>query len=225
MTRRVHRTAFASLAVLMAATLAACGSDTANPCAQPGPAHPRGHPPPNAHHRPARQPPPARPAATNPDRDFGFIRSWTTKTGTIYLPLTGRSCSPARPPTTPQPPTAASPRSPTTSTSKTTTPASAKWSSSTRAKVIGSQHLTGSPGPNPSSLKALLSFVHNGGPQAAATFPFHLTYNDNGLVTRVQEQYLPEPGTRGGRRLPVRQSPTPQHRLTCRRARCGAPRA
>jgi hypothetical protein len=55
---------------------------------------------------------------------------------------------------------------------------------------MGSQQLTGSPGPNPSSLKALLTFVHNGGPQAAAT-PFHLTYNDNGLVTRVQEQYLP----------------------------------
>jgi hypothetical protein len=59
-----------------------------------------------------------------------------------------------------------------------------------QATVIGSQQLTGSPGPNPSSLKALLTFVHNGGPQAAAT-PFHLTYNANGLVTRVQEQYLP----------------------------------
>jgi hypothetical protein len=32
--------------------------------------------------------------------------------------------------------------------------------------------------------------VHNGGPQVAAT-PFHLTYDDNGLVTRVQEQYIP----------------------------------
>ena len=59
-----------------------------------------------------------------------------------------------------------------------------------QATVIGSQQLTGSPGPNPSSLKALLTFVHNGGPQVAAT-PFHLRYDANGLVTRVQEQYLP----------------------------------
>ena len=56
--------------------------------------------------------------------------------------------------------------------------------------MIGSQLLTGSPGPNPSSLKALLTYVHNGGPLAAAT-PFHLTYNANGLVVRVQEQYVP----------------------------------
>jgi hypothetical protein len=59
-----------------------------------------------------------------------------------------------------------------------------------QATVVGSQQLTGSPGPNPSSLKALLTFVHKGGPQVAAT-PFHLTYHDNGLVVRVQEQYLP----------------------------------
>jgi len=59
-----------------------------------------------------------------------------------------------------------------------------------QAKVIGSQQLSGSPGPNPSNLKALLTFVHNGGSQVAAT-PFHLTYNDNGLVVRVQEQYIP----------------------------------
>jgi hypothetical protein len=59
-----------------------------------------------------------------------------------------------------------------------------------QVKVIGSQQLTGSQGPKPTSLKALLTFVHNGGPQAAAT-PFHLTYNDNGLVVRVQEQYVP----------------------------------
>ena len=44
-----------------------------------------------------------------------------------------------------------------------------------QATVIGSQHLTGSPGPNPSSLKALLTFVHNGGPQVAAhPVPPHL---------------------------------------------------
>jgi hypothetical protein len=59
-----------------------------------------------------------------------------------------------------------------------------------QATVIGSQQLTGSPGPNPSNLKALLTFVHKGGPQLATT-PFHLTYNDNGMVIRVQEQYLP----------------------------------
>jgi hypothetical protein len=59
-----------------------------------------------------------------------------------------------------------------------------------QATVMGSQQLTGSPGSNPSSLKALLTFVHKGGPRVAAT-PFHLTYNDNGLVVRVQEQYLP----------------------------------
>jgi hypothetical protein len=59
-----------------------------------------------------------------------------------------------------------------------------------QATVIGSQALTGSPGPNPSSLKALLTFVHKGGPQVAAT-PFRIRYDDNGLVVRVQEQYLP----------------------------------
>jgi hypothetical protein len=59
-----------------------------------------------------------------------------------------------------------------------------------QVKVIGSQLLTGSPGPNPSSLKALLTYVDNGGPQVAHT-PFHLTYNANGLVVRVQEQYVP----------------------------------
>ena len=45
-------------------------------------------------------------------------------------------------------------------------------------------------GPDPTSAKALLRFVHRGGPRVAAT-PFHLTYNDNGLVIRVQEQSLP----------------------------------
>jgi hypothetical protein len=56
--------------------------------------------------------------------------------------------------------------------------------------VIGSQQLTGSPGPKPISLKALLTFVDKGGPTVAVT-PFHLTYNDHGLVTRIQEQYVP----------------------------------
>jgi hypothetical protein len=59
-----------------------------------------------------------------------------------------------------------------------------------QATVIGSQQLTGSPGPSPSNLKALLTFVHKGGSQVAAT-PFHLKYNDNGHVVRVQEHYLP----------------------------------
>ena len=46
--------------------------------------------------------------------------------------------------------------------------------------MIGSQQLTGNSDPQPSSLKALF----------AAT-PFYLTYNANGLVVRVQEQYIP----------------------------------
>jgi hypothetical protein len=50
--------------------------------------------------------------------------------------------------------------------------------------------LTGNSDPQPSSLKALLAFVTKGGPLLAAT-PFHLTYNANGLVVRVQEQYIP----------------------------------
>jgi hypothetical protein len=58
-----------------------------------------------------------------------------------------------------------------------------------QATVIGSQQLSGRPGGTPSSLKALLTF-DNGGAQAAAT-PFHLKYNANGLVVRVQEQYVP----------------------------------
>ena len=181
------------LAVLMAATLAACGSDTANPApspAQPAQAAPAATTPPTPTTAQPASRPPARPATTNPDRDFGFIRSWTAKTGTIYLRfdrailLTGTAADNASAAHGGESPV------PNDLYIQNDNPRLRELVIVDQAKVIGSQHLTGSPGPNPSSLKALLSFVHNGGPQAAAT-PFHLTYNDNGLVTRVQEQYLP----------------------------------
>jgi hypothetical protein len=123
-------------------------------------------------------------------RDFGFIRSWYAKTGTIYLRfdravlLTGEAADDASAAHGGESPV------PNDLYIQNDNPRLREVAVADQAKVIGSQLLTGSPGPNPSSLKALLTYVHNGGPQVAAT-PFHLTYNDNGLVTRIEEQYVP----------------------------------
>ena len=181
--------ALAGLAVLMAATLAACGVRHRRPPAQPGPAGRRPHAP-----RPPRPSPPPvrrrRPTTATPGSDFGFIRSWTAKTGTFYLRfdravlLTGNAADAASAAHGGESPV------PNDYYIQNDNPRLREVVIADQATVIGSQHLTGSPGPNPSSLKALLTFVHNGGPQLAAT-PFHLTYNDNGLVTQVREQYLP----------------------------------
>src|SRR5829696_5020798 len=81
MKKRATRLALAGLAILTAATLAACGSDTANP--SPSPAQPA-QAAPAATTQPTGRPA-AGPATTSPGSDFGFIRSWTAKTGTIYL--------------------------------------------------------------------------------------------------------------------------------------------
>jgi hypothetical protein len=122
--------------------------------------------------------------------DFGFIRSWTAKTGTFYLRfdravlLTGKAADDASAAHGGESPV------PNDLYIQNDNPRLREVVIADQATVVGSQQLTGSPGPNPSSLKALLTFVHNGGPQVAAT-PFHLTYDDNGLVTRVQEQYIP----------------------------------
>jgi hypothetical protein len=190
MTRRIHRLAFASLAIVTAIALAACGSDTAEPPpAQPA-AAPTSTPTPI---RPAIQPASrseASPATPNPDRDFGFIRSWYAKTGTIYLRfdravlLTGKAADDASAAHGGESPV------PNDLYIQNDNPRLRDLVIVDQATVVGSQQLTGSPGPDPSSLKALLTFVHKGGPQAAAT-PFHLTYNDNGFVIRVQEQYVP----------------------------------
>jgi len=143
--------------------------------------------------RPASRPasrPAASPTTANPDRDFGFIRSWTAKTGTIYLRfdravlLTGKAADDASAAHGGESPV------PNDLYIQNDNPRLRDLVIVDQATVVGSQQLTGSPGPNPSSLKALLTFVHNGGPQAAVT-PFHLTYNDNGFVIRVQEQYVP----------------------------------
>jgi pyruvate/2-oxoglutarate dehydrogenase complex dihydrolipoamide acyltransferase (E2) component len=88
MKKRATRLALAGLAVLMAATLAACGSDTSNPPpspVQPAPAGPAATTPskPTAAQPAGR--PAASPATTSSGTDFGFIRSWTAKTGTFYL--------------------------------------------------------------------------------------------------------------------------------------------
>ena len=192
MTRRTHRLAIAALAILTAATLTACGSDTADP--QPSPAQPAAAPtstptPTQPTSRPASRPA-ASPATPNPGSDFGFIRSWTAKTGTFYLRfdravlLTGKAADAASAAHGGESPV------PNDYYIQNDNPRLREVVIADQATVIGSQHLTGSPGPNPSSLKALLTFVHNGGPQVAHT-PFHLTYDDNGLVTQVREQYLP----------------------------------
>jgi hypothetical protein len=195
MTRRTHRLALASLAILTAVTLTACGGSSqtddpqANP-AQPAPAAPSVTASPKpAPAQPASRPAPS-PTTATPGTDFGFIRSWTAKTGTFYLRfdravlLTGKAADAASAAHGGESPV------PNDYYIQNDNPRLREVVIADQAKVIGSQQLTGSPGPNPSSLKALLTFVHNGGPLVAAT-PFHLTYNANGLVTRVQEQYLP----------------------------------
>jgi pyruvate/2-oxoglutarate dehydrogenase complex dihydrolipoamide acyltransferase (E2) component len=193
MKKRATRLALAGLAVLMAATLAACGSDTANPPpgpAQPAPAAPAATTP----SKPITAQPAGRPAAspTTATRrsDFGFIRSWTAKTGTFYLRfdravlLNGKAADDASAAHGGESPV------PNDFYIQNDNPRLREVAVGDQVKVIGSQLLTGSPGPNPSSLKALLTYVDNGGPQVAHT-PFHLTYNANGLVVRVQEQYVP----------------------------------
>jgi hypothetical protein len=185
----------ASLAILTAVALAGCGggSDTADP--QPSPAQPAPASPPVAT---TSRPTPAQPVsgrASSPttatgDRDFGFIRSWYAKTGTIYLRfdravlLTGKAADDAS--------AAHGGESPVPNDIYIQNDNSRLRDLVIvdQATVVGSQQLTGRPGSNPSSLKALLTFVHKGGPQLAAT-PFHLRYDDNGMVIRVQEQYLP----------------------------------
>src|SRR4029453_18949982 len=90
MTQRSHRLAVTSLAILTAVTLAACGgsSQTADP--QPSPAQPAPTAPPVAATskptptQPASRPAPSPTTATRRS-DFGFIRRWYAKTGTIYL--------------------------------------------------------------------------------------------------------------------------------------------
>ena len=195
MKARTHRLAAASLAILTAVTLAACqrGSDTADP--QPNPAQPApanrpvattSRPTPT---QPAGRPAPSPTTATRRS-DFGFIRSWYAKTGTIYLRfdrailLTGKAADAASAAHGGESPV------PNDYYIQNDNPRLREVAVVYQVKVIGSQHLTGSPGPNPSSLKALLTFLAKGGPQVAAT-PFHLTYDDHGLVVRVQEQYRP----------------------------------
>jgi hypothetical protein len=193
MKKRASRVALVGLAILTAATLAACGSDTADP--PPSPAQPaQAGPAATTPSKPTTARPASRPAASptspNPGSDFGFIRSWTAKTGTFYLRfdravlLTGKAADAASAAHGGESPV------PNDYYIQNDNPRLREVVIADQATVIGSQQLTGSPGPNPSSLKALLTFVHNGGPQAAAT-PFHLTYDDNGFVTRVQEQYVP----------------------------------
>ena len=195
MTRRIHRLALASLAILTAVTLAACGGSSKTTDPQPSSAQPAPTAPPVA---PTSKPTPTQPVSrpapspTTATRhsDFGFIRSWYAKTGTIYLRfdrailLTGKAADDASAAHGGESPV------PNDYYIQNDNPRLRDLVIIDQATVVGSQQLTGSPGPNPSSLKALLTFVHKSGPQVAAT-PFHLRYNDNGLVVRVQEQYLP----------------------------------
>src|SRR4029453_17258359 len=102
MTPRTHRLAIAALAILTAAALAACGSDTTDPPPNPPPHPPP--PPPTPHTTPPPPPPPPPPTPTptqptsrpatgpatkattaTPGSDFGFIHSWTAKAGTFSL--------------------------------------------------------------------------------------------------------------------------------------------
>jgi hypothetical protein len=179
MTGRTKRMAVTSLALLTAIALAGCGegSDTADP--QPIPAQPAPASPAVAT---TTSPAPAQPSsgqASSPttatrSSDFGFIRSWYAKTGTIYLRfdrailLTGKAADTASAAHGGESP------APNDHYIQNGNPRLRDLAIVDQATVIGSQQLTGSPGPNSSNLKSLLNFVHEGGPQVAAT-PFHLT--------------------------------------------------
>jgi cell division septation protein DedD len=93
MQKRATRLALAGLAILMAATLAACGSDKTGPepsptqPAQAGPAATTPSKPTTAQptsRRAASRPAPS-PTTTTRRSDFGFIRSWYAKPGAFYL--------------------------------------------------------------------------------------------------------------------------------------------
>ena len=195
MKRRSHRPALALLTIVTAVAPSGCQQGPDPTSANSGTGQ-----------RPPASPsavPTLRPAATGqasgrassattatPGRDFGFIRSWYAKTGTIYLRfdravlLTGKAADNASAAHGGESPV------PNDLYIQNDNPRLRDLAIVDQATVIGSQQLTGSPGPNQSNLKALLRFVHRGGPRVAAT-PFHLTYNDNGLGIRVQEQSLP----------------------------------
>ena len=90
MTRQTHRMAVASLAILAAIAIAGCqqGSDPTSADSGTGqrpPASPSAAPTSRA--APAQQASGRASSATSATRgrDFGFIRSWYAKTGTIYL--------------------------------------------------------------------------------------------------------------------------------------------
>jgi hypothetical protein len=195
MKRRSHRPTLALLAIATAVALSGCqqGSDPTSADSGTGqrpPASPSAAPTSRA--APAQRVSGQASSATTatPGRDFGFIRSWYAKTGTIYLRfdravlLTGKAADAASAAHGGESPV------PNDLYIQNDNPRLRDLAIVDQATVVGSQQLTGSPGPNPSNLKTLLRFVHRGGPRVAAT-PFHLTYNDNGLVVRVQEQYLP----------------------------------
>jgi hypothetical protein len=196
MARRTHRLAVASLAILTAVTLAACGGSSQPADPQPGSAQPTPAAAPStapaskpATAQPATQPAAAPTTATRRS-DFGFIRSWYAKPGAFYLRfdravlLTGDAADAASAAHGGESPV------PNDYYIQNDNPRLRDLAIANQITVVGSQQLTGSPGPKPISLKALLTYVHNGGPQVAHT-PFHLTYNDHGLVTRIEEQYRP----------------------------------
>jgi hypothetical protein len=195
MTRRTHRLALTSLAILTAVTLTACGGSSQRDDPQPSPAQPAPAapsvtaPPKPTPAQPASRPAPSPTTATR-GSDFGFIRSWYAKPGAFYLRfdravmLTGKAADAASAAHGGESPV------PNDYYIQNDNPRLRDLAIANQITVVGSQQLTGSPGPKPISLKALLTYVHNGGPQVAHT-PFHLTYNANGLVVRIQEQYVP----------------------------------
>lgn len=194
MKRRSHRPTLALLAIATAVALSGCqqGSDPTSANSGTGERPPASPPAaPTSRAAPAQQAGRASSATTAARvRDFGFIRSWYAKTGTIYLRfdravlLTGEAADDASAAHGGESPV------PNDLYIQNDNPRLRDLAIVDQAKVIGSQQLTGSPGPNPSNLKALLTFVHKGGSRVAAT-PFHLTYDANGNVVRIQEQYVP----------------------------------
>src|SRR5215207_10725469 len=159
MKKRATRLALAGLAVLMAATLAACGSDTSNPPPSPAPAGPAATTPSKPTTAQPAGRPAASPAAPSSGTDFGFIRSWTAKTGTFYLRfdravlLTGKAADAASAAHGGESPV------PNDYYIQNDNPRLRDLVILDQATVLGSQQLTGRPGSNPSNLKSLLNFV------------------------------------------------------------------
>jgi hypothetical protein len=203
MTRAIHRLALTCLAVATAVTLAGCqlgqqapGGDSASPPQSPASrqqssagngsnassgsiSRPSGHTP----------SPPASPVVGQ-RTDFGFIPGWYSRQGTLYLRfdrailLTGPAADAASAAHGGESPV------PNDYYIQNDNPRLRDVPVRDDVTVLGSITLTGSPPSRPVSLQALLSLVTRYG-SGDYSPPFHLRYDAQGQVSRIQEMYVP----------------------------------